>query len=431
MTAYLAKARLFSRDVRLYLATSVLFGFTVYGGISSVLLNLYLLRLGYGPRFIGLINATGQLAFSLFCLPAGLLGTRWSSRKLLIAGMVTIAAGFGALPLAEYVPLSRRDGWLVATFVLAWLGVALYMVHGIAYLMGATGAEERTHVFSVRTALSPLAGFAGSMMGGLLPGLLARGAGLSLDHPAPYRYPLWIAVACFVPAIGLMLSTREEHAVEGSDHRGVHRGRERRALPPAYAVSIPLGLTALIALIGFLRCAGQGAATIFFNVYLDTSLQASTATIGALTAAGQLAVVPAMLILPLATARWGRGHMIVASSLGMAAGLIPLALVAHWSAAGIGFVVVSALFSIASTSFTIYSQEIVAARWRATMAGVTNMAAGLSRAGMAATGGYVIAALGYRTFFLSGACLTATGALLFWRVFRVPRGEYARREPEG
>ena len=47
---YVSKLRLLSRDIWLLLATSALLGFTVFGGIYSVLLNLYLLRLGYGDR---------------------------------------------------------------------------------------------------------------------------------------------------------------------------------------------------------------------------------------------------------------------------------------------------------------------------------------------------------------------------------------------
>ena len=49
---YVTKARLFSRDVRLFLVTSVLFGFTACGGIYTVLLNLYLLLLGYGTDIL-------------------------------------------------------------------------------------------------------------------------------------------------------------------------------------------------------------------------------------------------------------------------------------------------------------------------------------------------------------------------------------------
>ena len=142
VTAYVQKLRLFSRDVRLYLVTSALFGFT-YFGVHTVLLNLYLRRLGYGPEFIGLVNGAGFLAFSLFSLPAGALGTRWDVRRMMIAGMGLMVAGYGLLPLADLMPVTWQQGWLPATRVLAGLGMALYIVNASPFLMSATGPEER------------------------------------------------------------------------------------------------------------------------------------------------------------------------------------------------------------------------------------------------------------------------------------------------
>jgi MFS family permease len=81
----------------------------------------------------------------------------------------------------------------VASYALGWLGIALCTVNADPFLAGSTSAEERTHVFSLQAALWPLAGVAGSLLGGLLPGVFATGLAPSPDHPAPYRYPLLIA----------------------------------------------------------------------------------------------------------------------------------------------------------------------------------------------------------------------------------------------
>ncbi len=70
----------FSRDARLYLSSAALMGFTIFGGVYSLLMNLYLLRLGYGPGAIGVANAAGLLGWALACLPAGRLGRRWNKR---------------------------------------------------------------------------------------------------------------------------------------------------------------------------------------------------------------------------------------------------------------------------------------------------------------------------------------------------------------
>jgi MFS family permease len=122
--SYLQALRLFSRDVRLYMITFALFAFTIFGGIYTVLLNLYLLRLGYGPEFIGLVNAVGLLALAIFCLPAGAFSKRWGTRRTMIAGLCMAIVGDGALPLAEFLPETLRSGWLLATYLLAGLGIA-------------------------------------------------------------------------------------------------------------------------------------------------------------------------------------------------------------------------------------------------------------------------------------------------------------------
>lgn len=399
--------------MRLYLITAALSGFT-WDGIHAVLFNLYLLRLGYGPEFIGLVNAASALAFSAFCLPAGALGTRWGSRRMLITSVGLMVAGLGLLPLAESIPTTWQTGWLLATSVLAWVGLALYYVNGMPFLMSATGPGERNHAFSVQIALAPLAGFAGSLIGGALPRVFATVLGVSLEDPASYRYPLLLAALLLIPGVLALLPTREVRARQAQEHV-VEAGRA------------PYGLIVLIALIVVLRLAGRGAATTFSNVYLDAGLHASTALIGALSAAGQLLSVPAALVAPLLVARWGNGRIIVLGSLGIALSMLPLALIPHWGAAGLGFMGVAALFSMTTAPIRVYSQEIVSPGWRPAMSGALVMGAGLSTSAMALGGGYAIASLGYRSLFLASAGLTAAGALLFWAYFRVPRGELACR----
>jgi predicted MFS family arabinose efflux permease len=73
--------------------------------------------------------------------------------------------------------------------------------------------------------------------------------------------------------------------------------------------------------------------------------------------------------------------------------------------------------------------EIVSSDWRPVMSAATTMALGLSWGLVSLAGGYVITILGYRSFFLMGAGLTALGATLFWSYFRRPRGEFARLTP--
>ncbi len=409
VATYLSAFRLFSRDARLFLLTSFLIGFTVFGGISTVLFNLYLLRLGYGPEFVGLVNAVGALGLVFFALPAGAVGTRWGSRRTLVAGLALAALGNTLLPLAEFIPVGVRPGWLLVTNLIASLGMTFYIVNIIPFLMGVTGAEERNHVFSVQAALWPLAGFAGSLVAGVLPRLVGTALKVSLDHPLPYRYPLLMAGLLLCFGVVAMLKTHAPAEVD-------------RQASTAERGPLPVGIIALFGMIVVLTVAGEALAGTFFNVYLDDGLHASTSRIGTLAALGQLVAVPAALAMPLLAARWGHAHTYLRATLGLALSLLPLALVPQWGAVGLGFMGVIALAAIARPASMVYQMELVPPGWRVAIASAVTTAVGLSWAIMAVGGGYLIPLLGYRAVFALGALLSGAGACLFWAGFlRRPR----------
>ena len=424
ITSYRQILRLFSRDLRIFLVTTVLVAMA-WDGLRVVLLNLYVLRLGYGPESVGLINSTGGLAFALMCLPAGALGTRYGSRRLLIAGLGLLSIGFLLLPVAEPLTAAWRTASLMTTTLLAWFGYALYVVNGLPFMMEATGSQERNLAFSVHIALFPIAAFAGSLLGGFLPGMIAGLLGTSLEEAAAYRFPLWLAALLLVPGVLVLLPARpttRQHApaiaTDATDPAsGASAGR---------AKVVPYGLILTIGLIMGLRYGGRGTVLTFFNVYLDDGLGASAALIGTLAAIGQLLSIPAALLAPLLTARWGIARTIFWGSLGMALFALPLVLVPHWAAAGAGLAAVTASFMVTAGPMRMFSQELVAPRWRATMASSFMLGQGLALFVASLVGGYIIVSLGYPALFLVAASLMGAGALLLWSRFHPFGSEGAR-----
>lgn len=414
MQSYLQTLRLFNRDVRLYLAATILFGFSLFGGITSLLLNLYLLRLGYGPTFVGWVNATGAFSFAVFSLPAGFMGARWDPRRVMIAGIGIAVIGNGLLSQAELAAPGVRDVFVIATNALGLLGVALYIVNGAPYLMGVCGARERNHVFSMQGALFPLAGFFGSIVGGMLPGRIAWLMNVGPHHPTPFRYTLLAASALLIPALFLLI------AMQRPQIRQPRKGIEESEAP------FPLGLIALISVVSLLHVAGEGAVRTFFNVYMDAGLRIPTSLIGTLMAAGQLLAAPAALTLPFFTGRLGNHATVVLSAFCTPLMLMPMALLPHWMPAGFGFMSIVVLAALRRPAFVVYNQEIVPTRWRATMSGASSMMAGIGYSVIAMGGGYIISTLGYPALFVTSAAFTALGALIFWAYFRTPRGEFAR-----
>jgi MFS family permease len=409
--------RQFSRNVRLLLAAVVLVALA-WDGVRAVLFNLYLLRLGYGPDFVGVVTAVSALAFAIMCLPAGTMGARWGNRNMLIAGVSMLAVGFGSLLLAESLPGAWRTGWLLVSYMVTYLGFALYLVNGLPFMMGSTGPEERNYAFSVQMALSPLAAFAGSLVAGFLPGVFASLLGVSLEVSAPYRITLGLAVLLLIPSVLILLRTRSVETEPVQEPTG----RE----PGAQASRAPYALIAFMALVMAFRFGGWGTTTAFYNVYLDDGLGVSTALIGAVSAVAQLLAVPAALAAPLLVATWSNSRVVAWGTLGTALCLLPLALIPFLPAAGLGFVGATVMFYVTTGPIRVFSQELVAPRWRTAMASVFMLGAGLAYSGMSLAGGYIVVAVGYRVLFLVASGMLATGAVLFWAYFRVPRGELAR-----
>jgi MFS family permease len=415
MAIYFRRVRSFGRDVRLFLITPALIGFTVFGGITTVLFNLYLVRLGYGPEFIGLVNAISQVALALFALPASILGAHLGARRAMIAGMSLAVLGNGLPVLAELVPAGWRQGWILGTYLIGGLGLALYFVNSSPWVMSVTTPQERSHVFSIQAALWPLAGFFGSLLGGVLPGLVAWQLGLSLDSPVVYRYPLLLAAGLLSISVAALWLTQETPPIN------------RRPAPGAAPVAAPVAVILVMALVAMLRGSGEGAVRTFFNIYMDTELGVTPVQIGGFLAAGQLLSVPAALLTPFVAARWGNDRAILAGTVALATVLLPIALVPQWLVAGLSFMGMLVVIAVARPAYMVYSQEIVAPRWQGSMSAGTTMAVGISWAVMAFGGGYVIVRIGYQALFFGGALLTALGALFFWRYFRTPRGEFAHR----
>jgi predicted MFS family arabinose efflux permease len=253
------------------------------------------------------------------------------------------------------------------------------------------------------------------LVGGVLPTFFGRLLGVTLESPAAYRYPLLIAAALLLIGVAALWSTREAPPMRPSTSELPH------------GAATPLTIILIMALVGILRGSGEGGARTFFNLYMDSQLGAPPALIGAILATGQLLSVPAALLTPFFAARWGHDRSIIGGTLGLGILLLPFALVPHWAVAGVSFMAMLVVISIARPAYMVYSQEIIGARWQGAMSAATTMAIGISWSIMAFGGGYVIELFGYRTLFLIGALLTALGSLLFWGYFRNPRGEYARQ----
>jgi MFS family permease len=405
---YLKRFALFQRDVRLYFISLAVALFTI--GMWSVLYNLLLVRLGYGPEFVGLVGAVGALAYATSCLLSGALGRWLGSRRLIVYGFCLGTLGLLMAGSGQFVSQVLRSGWMVAACIFAYAAFAMCYSSGIPFVMRATSSEHRNYAFSVRTSLRPLTGFLGGIAGGLLPGTLSAFLRLSADGPSGYSYSFLLAGVISVAAIVVMQATDKTGAWDADSTS------DRTS-------ALPAKLIIIVTLFGLLQQAGGSVVTTFVNIYLDTELGVTTAHIGLLLALAKLVAVPAALAFPILAKRIGIYRTAVVATVGAGISAFILALIPHWIAAAVGITGVIALGMVTITSVVVYSQQLVTEEWRSIAAGTLAMGLGLGGTTSSLAGGYAIAAFGYRPLFAVGAMVTAAAAALFGVYFRVPRGE--------
>lgn len=430
LTDYLSTIRTFNRNILLYLTATAILGFALDGGVYSVIFNLYLLRLGFGPEFIGQINSAGLTTFALASLPAGALAGRFPARWLMTIGLALMIFGSLALPLAEsFVPLNPAP-LLLGAFVVVYFGMALYFVPAVPFIFDVTKPHERSPAFSAQTALLALSAFIGSLIGGFLPTVFANAMGIDLNAASPYRYTLIVASVVMLPALIAIWCTRVDTSATET---------ESRQEPPPIALPVEattplqrrwrgiqasaITLVFLLSVVRFFQVASIGAAGTFFNVYMDTELGVPTATIGVVAAIARLVGVPVALLTPLLVMRWGARSTVAFAGIASVISLLPLAFAPMWAVAGMGYIGIIAFASMRYPAFLAYSTEKVPAKWRGTLSGAGETAGGLSFAAMALVGGYVIATQGFSSLFLISAGFTLFGTFLFWAWFMRPREE--------
>jgi len=403
-------------EARLFFLVIAALGFTI-DGVYSVLMNIYLLRLGYGTEYIGLLNAVALLTFAVVSLPAGILGARWSNILMLKIGVGFTFAGGLLLPMAESIPREWQDGWLIVTYAMLLCGFSLFFVNGAPFLMNTVAEERRNSAFATQTALLSLAAFVGSLIGGALPEFLVTLQNLGMNDPAPYRMTLMSVTLVLSAAFILILMIKD--IPESTPSESVVGYASSSGSPQIVQWALPtIILIAIMTVTRLFQVAGMATALVYFNVYMDSQLQVSTGMIGTIAAIGRLLGVPTALIVPSLIKRWGKGNVVIWGSLATAACLLPMALVEHWLAAAIGFIGMLAMTSIRFTAFVVYILELVPKVQQSVMIGSGEMAAGFSFAIMALGGGIILSLFTFRDLFLVGASLTALGTLVFWLHFR-------------
>jgi len=368
-------------------------------GIQMLLTSLYLLRLNHGPEYLGLYYSFGALTFMGMGLPSGALGKRFGTRTIMLVGGTLCVLGMALLPSTELIPPVIQEKWPFVSQIVLTTGWSMFSVNLVPALMVTTTDATRDHAYAISSAVRELGTFVGTLMGGLLPQLFSSVLGQGLDTSGPYRISLFIGAALGLGAVIPLIGVRGGKAPAKRETKTI-RGR---------APILPLLVMAVYV---YVRHAGWATCQVFCTPLMDTELNLSSATIGAINSIGQVIAMVTMLQLPRMIDRWGHGGILLGSTLGLGVSLIPLAVYPHWSSASVTWIFVRVLSSTWITALQVFQMELVDEEWRSLAYGAVAMAMGLGFGSTSYSGGYIVAAYGYSTIFWLGAAMSGLATLI-------------------
>lgn len=411
MPNLVASFRRLPRDVQLYAWAWFIIGIGTFG-IWAVLFNLYLQRLGMGPEAIGLLLGVGPFIGAIGAIPAAMIGARMGNRQAMNLGVIIIIIAFVLLLSAEFLPAALQVGWITIWWMVFSLANALTNINGAPWIMAVAAPEERASAFTAQMVLLSIGGFVGSLVAGILPGIIAKLTGMGSDAPTAYWITLWLTPITFMGGYYLLHLTQPRPPV-------------KTPVATQQAAGIPYLTLIFVGILIFLQVSGESLVRPFYNLYLDSNVGMPLARIGVVFGIAQMLPIVSSLLTPSILKRWGGTRAMIAMSFANALCFLAMAFLLAWLAASASYIVFISIAPIANVVRTVFSQESVDAQWRTVMSTATNIGIVLSQALFTALGGFLIAGYGYRSLFLSGAMMALISAFIAWIYLRIDKRQNA------
>ena len=412
--SYLSKVKAFQRNARLYLFTVIITGASM--GIFRLLLNFYVLSLGFDEALLGRLITTSSLTALIVALPIGYLADLLGRKRSLLLGGLLISLSIIGMVIWPLVPV------FYLLNVVSGFAQSLWSITMAPFLMENSGEKERTYLFSFSMGLNTLSGFVGNWIGGYLPTWLGTQFSVSATSSTAYGGAIAIVAVLFgAGMIPLFFISRNKL---GSDERSVFAPIRFVAENPGLVGKL-VGPMLIIAL-------GAGLVMPFMNVFFRTVHNISDQVIGSLFAWGSLAMGLGLLIAPVLADRFGKIQVVVFVQALSIPFLIILGFApAFWMSAG-AYYVRLALMNMATPVYETFVMEQVEPSSRALVASLTAMSWSFGWAFSPSISGSLQVRYGFGPPFLGTITMYIISITLVWIFFlrkRNKRGHVPAANP--
>ncbi|MCL5985397.1 MAG: MFS transporter [Actinobacteria bacterium] len=399
---YIRTITLFNKNARILLLNIFLMGTGM--SVFSVLFNLYLLRMGYGEDQIGIYQMSIGASIAMLAIPSGYIIDRFGfKRPMIIASVITVLA---VIFQASFYPIIAI---VVFTFVYGGC-VSLLMVADNPFMMENSTRNERAHLFSISFALMMLTGFFGGLLGGYLPGLIAKTTNLNSDDYLSYRYSLYISILFVVASVIPFFFIEEKGRGNPSCHRLIDRFRISKIKNKRLFARLLIPNV----LIGF----GAGLIVPFINVYLKNQVNASTSAIGLIFSLTSVLTGLMSFGVPILTKKFGKINTVVFTQLFSLPFLIGITLSSFLPIVAFFVLARSVIMNLSTPAMSNFSMESVASDEKGLFSGFSGLAWNGTWAISNIAAGFIMARISYLIPYYICAVLYFLAAILYFLFFR-------------
>ncbi|WP_458118866.1 MFS transporter [Paenibacillus sp. Z6-24] len=477
--SFLAEVRDWPRNVRLFFWANLLY--QIGNGMFGVLYNLYIQGLGYPDAMNGRIISIQSLATAILFIPVGLLGDRFSRKKLLALGALFSGIFFVGRSFA------MQNDTLLLLAVCSGVFAAIFQVMAIPFLAENVTRSQRLRMFSFYSSLVLAAQVIGNTGGGVLADML-HASGFS--YVASLQFVLVAGsiatLLAFIPMIfvmekpvpsdqsepvspstagGIGLSNQKDEAASvassvqsaktasvpgqalsadstGGSPESAKSSSADSAAIPAIATNIAANSKASsdmkfisrFMLAQLLTGLGSGLVVPYLNLYFTNRFDVSLTSMSILISLGQLMTIISMLLGPALAARIGTVRAVVAFQMLSLPFLLLTGFTNVLLVASISFLFRQALMNAANPLQSSIMVDRVSDKRRSIANSLMQTVFMLGWATMGPVQSYLVTGYGTYwgyaiTFSITGVLYIASSLLYYFMFRRPPAHEAVSAEP--
>jgi MFS family permease len=400
LNSYISRLKSFSPNARFYLL--FVFLTTLNVGIYGVIFNLYILSLGFGEDFLGLILSLSSTSMGLFAIPAAFLCDRLGRKKTLFLSSLLLTLSL------LFLYNTTSEELLVVFSIVSGMASALGLVTGATFLLENSTAYERIYLFSMYSLIYTFSILSGNIIGGFLPDIIADLFSLEAGGAIPYRLTLYASLAATAFSLLPLGYVEDKRTSESAVMRG-----QLQVYRSIFKSKTVRWMFFFYCLYGI----GWGTSLPYFNVYFDVVYRASANQIGVIFSISQLFMMLGYFSVPILADRIGKIRL--ASLVQMLS--IPFLLIFTFanslSLAIVGFVMRYMLMNMANPILNSFKLEMVRSEERSIINSIMWMAC-YTFMGIGTYAGGIMMASGRRSMpFLVTSVFYAVTAILYYMYF--------------